>query len=55
MVPQKAVREVGQLYLVDVLNEEGYPMRRFVTLGKHHDDVVEILSGLNAGEEVVVP
>ena len=55
VVPEKAVREVGQLYLVDVLNEEGYPMRRFVTLGKHHDDVVEILSGLNAGEEVVVP
>ncbi len=55
VVPKKAVREVGQLYLVDVLNEEGYPMRRFVTLGKHHDDVVEILSGLNAGEEVVVP
>jgi multidrug efflux pump subunit AcrA (membrane-fusion protein) len=55
VVPRKAVREVGQLYLVDVLNKEGYPMRRFVTLGKHHDDVVEILSGLNEGEEVVVP
>ena len=55
VVPEKAVREVGQLYLVDVLNKDGYPMRRFVTLGKKHDDVVEILSGLNAGEEVVVP
>jgi len=55
VIPERAVREVGQLYLVDVLNAEGYPQRRFVTLGKRHDDLVEILSGLNEGEEVVVP
>ncbi len=55
VVPEKAVREVGQLYLVDVLDAEGYPQRRFVTLGKRHDGFVEALSGLNEGEEVVLP
>ena len=34
VIPERTVREVGQLYLVDVLNNEGYPQRRFVTLGK---------------------
>ena len=55
VVPKEAVREVGQLSLVNVLDPEGYPQRRFVTLGKDHGDLVEVLSGLNEGEEVVVP
>ena len=55
VAPKEAVREVGQLYLVNVLDHEGYPQRRFVTLGKDHGDLVEILSGLNEGEEVVFP
>ena len=55
VAPKEAVREVGQLYLVNVLDQEGYSQRRFVTLGKEHGDLVEILSGLNEGEEVVVP
>ena len=55
VIPKNAVREAGQLYLVDVLDPDGYPQRRFVTLGKEHDDMVEILSGLNEGEEIVIP
>ena len=55
VIPEKALREIGQLYLVDVLNREGYPERRFVTPGEHHDGMVEILSGLEENEEVVVP
>jgi multidrug resistance efflux pump len=55
VVPSKAVREVGQLYLVDVLDVDGYPQRRFVTLGAQHDDLVEVLSGLKEGEKIVVP
>ena len=55
VIPEKALREIGQLYLVDVLNREGYPERRFVTPGEHHDSMVEILSGLEENEEVVVP
>jgi HlyD family secretion protein len=55
VVPLKAVREVGQLNLVDVVNSEGYPERRFVTLGQHHDDLVEVLSGLKENEKIIVP
>jgi multidrug resistance efflux pump len=55
VVPVRAVREVGQLYLVDTLGLEGQPVRRFVTLGRARDSLVEVLSGLNEGEEVVVP
>ncbi len=55
VIPKTAVREAGQLSLVKVLDYEGYPQRRFVTLGKDHGDLVEILSGLKEGEEVVIP
>jgi multidrug resistance efflux pump len=55
VVPAKAVREVGQLMLVDVVGLDGYPQRRFVTLGQTHDGLVEVLSGLRENEEVVVP
>jgi multidrug resistance efflux pump len=55
VIPSKAVREVGQLHLVDVVDVDGYPRRRFVTLGPGHDTLVEVLSGLNEGDEVVVP
>ena len=54
VVPAKAVREVGQLMLADVLGFDGYPQRRFVTLGQTHDGLVEVLSGLQENEEVVV-
>jgi multidrug resistance efflux pump len=55
VVPRSAVREVGQLTLVDVLDAQGYPQRRFVTLGNRHGEMVEVLSGLQEGEEVVIP
>ncbi len=54
-IPAKAVRETGQLHLVNVIDKEGYPRRRFVTLGRTHDSVVEVLSGLQENEEVVIP
>jgi HlyD family secretion protein len=55
VVPFKAVREVGQLYLVDIVDPEGYPQRRYVTVGQRHDDLIEILSGLQVNEEVIIP
>ena len=55
VVPVKAIRKVGQLNLVEVLDPEGYPHRRFVTLGRRHEGVVDVLSGLKRGEEVVIP
>ena len=55
VAPIRAVREVGQLMLVDVVGPDGDPQRRFVTLGQGHEDLVEVLSGLQEHEEVVVP
>jgi RND family efflux transporter MFP subunit len=54
MIPVKAVREVGQLHLVDVLDSGGNALRRFVTLGRLRANEVEVLSGLKENEEVVI-
>lgn len=55
VVPRGAVRQVGQLHLVDVKGPDGHPERRFVSLGNLQGELVEILSGLQEGEEVVLP
>lgn len=55
VIPAGAVSEIGQLSMVEVLDPEGYPQRRFVTLGEHHGNLVEVLSGIKEGEEVVIP
>lgn len=55
VVPVEAVQQVGQLNLVDAVDAEGYPVRRFVTLGQRHDGLVEVLSGLQENEEVRIP
>lgn len=65
IVPRSAVRRVGQLELVDVI-EDGRPIQRAVRTGRSFDTVtpdgggllkhqVEILSGLRKGEIVVAP
>lgn len=54
-IPAAAVRQVGQLDLVDVAAADGTLARRFVRLGQHHDAKVEVLSGLAAGERVALP
>jgi RND family efflux transporter MFP subunit len=53
MIPAKAVTTVGQLATVKVL-EHGAIRIRNVKTGRKMDDTVEILSGLNPGEELVV-
>jgi multidrug resistance efflux pump len=55
VIPSGAVRRVGQLQLVDVLDNTGAPRRRFVTLGRTHDEMVEVLSGLRRSERIVIP
>jgi len=55
VIPVRAVRQVGQLHLVDVVDNKGVPHRRFITLGRSHDDLVEVLSGLKQAERIVVP
>lgn len=53
VVPASAVSTVGQLESVKVL-DNGQVKTRHVKTGRKLDDKVEILSGLTAGEEVVV-
>jgi len=54
VVPRGAVRYVGQLELVDVAAHR-HAVRRAVRTGRTFGDNVEVLSGLRAGEAVVVP
>ena len=55
VIPTQTVRQVGQLHLVQVVDDQGYPHRRFITIGKTHDQEVEVLSGLQEGEAVIIP
>lgn len=54
VIPQKAVRTVGQLELVEVV-ENGRTSRRAIRTGRTFDSDVEVLSGLREGETVVIP
>lgn len=53
LIPRSAVYSVGQLEMVQVANE-GKVHQRLVTTGATHANRVEILSGLNDGEELLV-
>jgi RND family efflux transporter MFP subunit len=54
LIPKAAVREIGQLTLVEVM-VEGRSTSRMVQLGRQVGDQVEVLSGLQAGERLVLP
>jgi RND family efflux transporter MFP subunit len=53
VVAKDAIRRSGQLYLVQVLEKPGVPVRRFVQIGPEHGPLVEVLSGVQEGDEVV--
>jgi len=53
-VPAGAVAEQGQLQSVYVA-DNGYARNRLVTLGARRENLVEVLSGLQAGEQVIDP
>lgn len=53
-IPRRAIRNIGQLELVEVL-EKNRPIRRAVRTGRVLGENVEVLSGLRAGEQVIVP
>ncbi len=56
VVPGNAVRRVGQLDLVDVVDPAGGTLqRRIVQLGEPIDGDVQVLAGLRAGEKVALP
>ena len=54
VIPREAVKSVGQLELVDVV-ENGQVNRRAIRTGRLIDDDVEVLSGLREGEQVELP
>lgn len=53
-IPRRAIRRVGQLELVYVLQHDR-PLRRAVRTGRVVGDDLEVLSGLREGEKVIVP
>lgn len=54
LVPAAAIQRVGQIERVRVL-ERGRVQTALVRTGKRHGEFVEVLSGLRAGEEVLLP
>jgi hypothetical protein len=54
VVPPKAIRRVGQLDEVDVINGNTVN-RRAVQVGRTLEEGREVLSGLSEGEKVVLP
>jgi RND family efflux transporter MFP subunit len=54
LVPAKAVRRIGQLETVRVVSDDGRVMVRHIRTGRAHGDDFEVLSGLTAGENVVI-
>jgi RND family efflux transporter MFP subunit len=54
LVPGTALVERGQLTGVYVVDTQGIAQLRLVTAGARREDRVEILSGLRAGERIVV-
>lgn len=55
LLPQAAIRQVGQLDMVDVKTQWGLEQRAIVVGRSFPGDRVEILSGLKPGEIVVMP
>jgi len=55
LLPQRAIRQVGQLQMVTVRASWGLEQRVVVPGAAESDGLVEILSGLKAGETVVLP
>jgi len=54
LVPKGALLECGELSSLLVVNQKGRVERRLVKEGKEYHGKVEILSGLNPGESIVV-
>lgn len=54
MIARAAVRQVGQLTMVDTVRD-GRAHRRLVTLGDTIEDRVHVLSGLEPGERIAAP
>ena len=54
LIPTKSVIEKGQLQMVYVITPKNLCQMRLIKLGKRYGDKVEVLSGLRAGETIIV-
>jgi RND family efflux transporter MFP subunit len=54
LVPKTAIVEKGQLTGVYVVDTQGVVLYRIVRMGKTYDSGVEILSGIQVGEKIIV-
>jgi hypothetical protein len=55
VVPNRAIRRQGRDQVVDVLTKDGTLDTRVVERGLSNDQTTEITSGLNEGDQVVIP
>ena len=53
-LPNRYISSYSARRYVRVINAEGYPEERDVKLGIQSNSVVEIVSGLDAGEVIVI-
>ena len=53
LIPQAAVRQVGQLPMAEVL-VEGHPRLQLLQLGRQVGDEVEVLAGLRPGDRIIL-
>jgi multidrug efflux pump subunit AcrA (membrane-fusion protein) len=53
LIPRSAVVARGSLSCVYVLDSQGIAQLRYLTLGAPQGDLVEVLSGVSAGEKLV--
>lgn len=53
LVPKTAIGRVGQLTFVQVVVDD-HLSRRYVQLGREFNDQIEVLSGISAGESILV-
>jgi len=54
LIPENAIYRRGQLVGLYGVNHQNEAMLRWVRLGKTYSEGVEVLSGLNAGEQVII-
>ena len=54
LIPYKSVIEKGQLQMAYVITPQNLCQMRLIKLGKRYGDKIEVLSGLHAGETIIV-
>lgn len=54
VIPQKAITQRGQLVGVFVVDQSGIARLRLIKTGKSFGDRIEVLSGVNDGEQIVI-